>query len=105
SFHAGKFIASQWTNALDLSRDFDVGFSSPLNVAFGAERRRDTYKITAGEAASRYKEGSQAYPGFASTDAGSHSRDNEAAYVDFAVSPLTNLQLDAARSEERRVGK
>lgn len=96
NFHAGGFIASQWSSTLDVNRDFDVGLSSPLNVAFGAEYRRDTYAIEAGDAASRYKEGSQSYPGFASTDAGFHSRDNDAVYVDFATAPVTNLQLDAA---------
>jgi iron complex outermembrane receptor protein len=96
SFHAGAFRASQWCNTLDLSRDFNVGLAGPLNVAFGAEGRRDTYEIAAGDAASRYKEGSQAYPGFTLTDAGSHGRNNQAAYVDLAASPVTKLQLDAA---------
>jgi iron complex outermembrane receptor protein len=96
SFYAGALIASQWTNTLDVSRDFFIGLSKPLNVAFGAERRHDTYKIDAGNAASRYEAGSQAYPGFALTDAGSHSRDNDAGYVDLAASPITNLQLDTA---------
>ena len=28
-------IATQWTNNLDFSRDFNVGLAGPLNTAFG----------------------------------------------------------------------
>lgn len=95
-FHAGDFIASQWTTTFDVSRDFEVGMASPLNIAFGIEHRRETYEVRPGDAAARYKEGSQSFPGFALTDAGKHDRDNEAAYVDFALSPVEKLQLDLA---------
>ena len=95
-FHAGDFIASQWTNTLDVRRAFDVGLAGPLTVAFGAEHRRETYQINAGDAASRYKAGSQSYPGFSLTDAGSHSRHNLAAYIDLAASPVPRLTLDLA---------
>ena len=95
-FHAGDFIASQWTNTLDISRAFDVGLAGPLTVAFGAEHRRETYEIKAGDPASRYKAGSQSYPGFSLTDAGRHSRHNLAAYVDLAVSPVDRLTVDLA---------
>jgi hypothetical protein len=64
TFHAGDFTATQWTTNLDVSREFAVGWSSPLNVAMGLEYRKDGYKINPGDAASRYKEGSQSYPGF-----------------------------------------
>ncbi|MGH1560055.1 hypothetical protein ACRAWD_25175 [Caulobacter segnis] len=53
---------TQWTNNLDLRRGFDVGLATPLDVAFGYEQRRDTYRIGQGDAASTYKEGSQSYP-------------------------------------------
>jgi iron complex outermembrane receptor protein len=95
-FHAGDFIATQWTSTFDVSRDFDVGMASPLNVALGVEHRRETYEVKPGDEASRYKEGSQSYPGFALTDAGKHDRDNQAIYVDFALSPIEKLQLDIA---------
>ena len=95
-FHSGAFIASQWTTNLDVDRDFEVGLSAPLNIALGLEHRRETYQIEAGEPASRYKEGAQSYPGFALTDAKSVSRDNDAVYLDIALSPLENLQVDLA---------
>ena len=101
NFDAGEFHASQWTNNLDLSREFDVGWSAPLTFALGLEHRRDTYAIVAGDAASRYKEGSQSYPGFSLTDAGSHSRDNKAAYVNVSGQPLPGWTVDIAGRYER----
>ena len=111
-FHAGDFTASQWTNNLDLKREFEVGWNSPLSVAIGLEHRKDTYEIQAGDPASRYKEGSQSYPGFKLTDASYNSRDNKAIYIDFAASPIKKLKLDLAARYEHfsdfgsaRVGK
>ncbi|MES2348919.1 MAG: TonB-dependent receptor [Pseudomonadota bacterium] len=99
-FSAGAFIASQLTTTLEASREFNVGWAKPLNVAGGIEHRIDKYEIEAGDPASRYKEGSQSYPGFSLTDAGSHRRTNEAAYIDLAGNPITDLTLDfAARYE------
>lgn len=96
SFHAGSWTTTQLTNNLDLSKEFEVGMATPLATAFGFENRHETYEIGAGEPASRYKEGSQSYPGFALTDAGKHSRDSWAVYADLAVSPIEALQVDAA---------
>ncbi len=96
NFHVGDFIAEQWTNNLDIRREFDVGAASPLNVAFGLEQRHESFEIKAGDAASRYKAGAQAYPGFGLTDAGKHSRDNIGAYVDLAVSPIEGWKVDLA---------
>ena len=95
-FSAGAFIASQLTTTLEAGHDFDIGWAKPLNVAAGIEHRVDKYEIEAGDPASRYKEGSQAYPGFSLTDAGSHRRTNEAAYLDFAGNPVEALTLDLA---------
>jgi iron complex outermembrane receptor protein len=111
-FYAGKFVASQWTNNLDLNHEFDIGWSTPLTFAAGLEHRRDTYAIGAGDAASRYKEGAQSFPGFSLTDAGEHSRSNKAVYVDFAGQPVKGWTVDLAGRYEHfsdfgnaRVGK
>jgi iron complex outermembrane receptor protein len=111
-FAAGQFHASQWTNNFDLSREFSVGMATPLNFAAGLEQRRDTYEIVAGDAASRYKEGSQSFPGFSLTDAGRHSRTNNAVYVDLSGQPLKDWTVDVAARFEHfsdfgnaRVGK
>jgi iron complex outermembrane receptor protein len=96
SFKAGEFQASQWTNNLDLRREFDAGMATPLTLALGLEHRRDTYAIVAGDAASRYKEGAQSFPGFSLTDAGKHSRNNKAVYANIAVQPLAGWTVDIA---------
>ena len=99
-FHAGDLIGAQRTFNLDLGREVDLGWASPLTVALGGEQRHETYEIRAGDAASRYKSGSQSYPGFATTDAGKHDRNSWAAYVDLAASPVENLKLDVAARHE-----
>jgi len=111
-FYAGKFVASQWTNNFDLSHEFNVAWATPLTFAIGLEHRRDTYEIGAGDAASRYKEGSQSFPGFSLTDAGRHSRNNKAIYVDLNGQPVKGWTVDLAGRYERfsdfgsaRVGK
>ncbi len=99
-FHAGDFISTQWTTQLDLTHDYEVGMATPLTLAFGGEFRRETYEIKPGDPASRYKEGSQSYPGFALTDAGKHSRKNYAVYADVAVSPQEAWKVDVAARYE-----
>ncbi len=99
-FYDGFFNASQWTSNLDFSRDFEVGMAGPLNVAFGAEYRRDGYQIGAGNPASYIYGGAQSFPGFTPTDAGDHARTNYAAYVDFAGKPVDKLYLDIAARHE-----
>ena len=96
NFYDGKFTASQFTGTIDARHTFDVGLASPLTVAVGAEAREDTYRLDHGEAASYYKEGPQSFPGFTPSDAGRHSRKNYAGYVDFAVAPIEELQVDIA---------
>lgn len=95
-FYDGTFKSTQWTTNLDLRREFEVGLATPLNVALGAEYRKDSYSITSGDAASIYKEGGQAYPGFQPSDAGSHSRNNVSVYANLATSPVENLSIDLA---------
>jgi iron complex outermembrane receptor protein len=111
-FYAGKFVASQWTNNADLSHEFETGWATPLTFAIGLEHRRDEYEIGAGDAPSRYKEGSQSFPGFSLTDAGSHSRSNKAAYANLAGQPVAGWTVDLAGRFEHfsdfgnaRVGK
>ncbi|MFC0135379.1 TonB-dependent receptor [Massilia eurypsychrophila] len=112
TFAAGQFKASQWTTNFDVSRDFELGLATPIVLAMGLEHRRDSYEIVAGDAASRYKEGSQSFPGFSLTDAGKHDRSNDAAYINVSGQPVKDLTVDlAARFEHfsdfgnARVGK
>ncbi len=99
-FYDGAFTASQFIGTLDATHSYNVGMASPLSVAVGVEAREDTYRIDSGKSASYYKEGPQSFPGFAPASAGSHSRKNYAGYVDFALSPIEQLQLDVAGRAE-----
>src|SRR5665213_2808016 len=96
NFYDGRFTASQFMGTIDAVRQFAVGLASPLTVAVGAEAREDTYRLDQGEAASYYKAGPQSFPGFTPSDAGDHSRKNYAGYIDFALAPIDQLQLDVA---------
>ena len=95
-FYDGSFTASELTFNLDVTKDFAVGLATPLTVAIGAEGRENTFGIGQGDFYSTYKEGGQAYPGFHASDAGAHSRKNYAVYLDLAVNPIENLQVDIA---------
>ena len=100
-FHDGDFWMSQWTNTLDVTREFEVGFSKPLTLAAGAEYRVDKYGIVAGDPASYYKTGAQSFFGYGPVNQSSNSRNNVAAYVDVAFNPTEKLSLDlAARFED-----
>jgi iron complex outermembrane receptor protein len=96
NFFDGTFKATEWTTNLDVSRNFDVGMASPLNVALGAETRENKFEISQGDPLSTYKEGGQSYPGFQATDAGEHKRTSYAGYVDFALAPVEGLKVDLA---------
>jgi iron complex outermembrane receptor protein len=95
-FDAGAFKATQWTTNLDLNRQLDLGLAEPVNLALGAEFRRETYKLQEGDPASRYKAGSQSFPGFGLTDAGSHSRRNAAVYAEASFLPTPKLTINLA---------
>jgi iron complex outermembrane recepter protein len=100
SFYDGYLQATQWTTTADINRDFDVGLAGPLNVAFGAEFRRENYQIGAGVPLSYEGGGASSYAGFAPSDAGSNGRKNYAGYVDFAAKPIDGLRIDAAARYE-----
>lgn len=92
-FYNGGFKASQWISNVDVSRRFESGLGFPVGIAAGLEYRRDTYQLKAGDPASRYKAGSQSFPGFSLTDASSNSRRNYAAYLDVTLFPQPDLSV------------
>ena len=100
NFYDGNFIASQLTGTIDATHGFNIGMASPLTVAIGVEAREDLYGIGVGEPLSYYKEGPQSFPGFAPSSAGTHSRKNYAGYIDLALAPIEELQLDVAGRAE-----
>ncbi len=79
-FYDGAVTYDQWVAGLDVTRRFDV-FES-LNLAFGAEWRREGYKIAPGEPASYENGGAQGFPGFAPLNSVKADRRNISAYLD-----------------------
>ena len=108
-FDAGGFAATQLTTNADASR-FYPNILSGMNLAFGAEFRKENYEIFAGEAAS-YNDvdgagfggdpGSQGFPGFRPADATDRSRHSVAAYIDVETDITERLKvLSAVRYEK-----
>ncbi|HEY0686644.1 MAG TPA: TonB-dependent receptor [Steroidobacter sp.] len=89
AFEAGGFSFDQSLINLDVTRYFASALEG-INVAFGAETRRETYQIRAGErgswddydGAGGGNAGSQGFPGFRPEDRVDRSRNASGAYVD-----------------------
>ncbi|WP_375428576.1 TonB-dependent receptor plug domain-containing protein [uncultured Sphingomonas sp.] len=95
-FYNGFFKASEFTANADLGYELEAGLAEPINIAFGAEYRRNTYEIGQGDPGSIYKEGGQSYPGFRPSDAGFNKRNNKSAYLDVAAMLTPDWKLDGA---------
>jgi iron complex outermembrane receptor protein len=104
NFYDGALIFDQWVAGLDVRRKFDVLQS--LNLAFGAEGRREGYKITPGEAASYgapatgavagASPGAQGFGGFAPVNAIERSRRSVSGYLDLEAQVTQAFLVDVA---------
>jgi iron complex outermembrane receptor protein len=108
-FDAGGFSFQQLTTNADASRYFEGMMGEGMNVAFGAEYRRETYKIFAGEPGSYIdadgpgggNAGSQGFPGFQPGDATNSSRHSTALYLDLEADLNKNTKLQGALRYEK----
>ncbi len=90
SFKPGKLTQEETAFTADFVKQFDVGnLASPLNFAFGAEFRDETYKVGAGDPASIesgpvfiFGVASDGFQGFPLESAGSFSSESIAGYID-----------------------
>lgn len=91
SFNPGTLAQEESSVNVDFVKPLDVGaLASPLNLAFGVEYRDETYKIGAGDLASRdagptaaiFGVGSDGFQGFPVDSAGSFGSESFAAYGD-----------------------
>ena len=112
-FDAGTLALGQLVANADLTRGFKLqNLSGPLNVAFGAEVRREQYEIRAGEPDS-YRNGgvphraggiaaigAQVFPGFRPSNEVDTSRSSVAGYVDLEGDVLSWLRLGLAGRTE-----
>jgi len=104
SFKPGKLTQEETSINADFVQTFDAGnLASPLNFAFGAEWREETYKIGAGDPASRnagpafeFGVGSDGFQGFPTASAGSFDSASFAVYVDVEADITDMFTLGAA---------
>ncbi|WP_374533863.1 TonB-dependent receptor plug domain-containing protein [Phenylobacterium sp.] len=103
SFQAGGLTYDQLVFGADFSREFDIGLAGPLNVAFGLEARKETYKINQGEVASYARGpvsgvsfGSRGFTGFTPSNEVDVDRDAVGVYVDLEGKVTEKLTLSAA---------
>ncbi|SHF03613.1 iron complex outermembrane recepter protein [Microbulbifer donghaiensis] len=105
TFNPGTLTQEENSLNADFVQPVDLAWlASPLNVAFGAEWREETYKIGAGDAASIavgptaavFGVGSDGFQGFPTEAAGSYSSESMAAYVDLEADVTDQLTLGAA---------
>ncbi len=109
SFRPGDLEQRETGVNLDFTLPIEAGLVEPINLAFGAEWRNETYEIFAGDPASYtfgptftiFGVGSDGFQGDSPDAAGSFGRDSIAAYVDteIALSEAFNLGA-AARIED-----
>lgn len=112
TFYAGGLGLSQLVGNLDVSRLFRGTALGSVNVAIGAEARRDGYTLERGEDAS-FAEGTQrildgpnagklappftqVFPGFRPVDEADASRTNVGGYIDVEATPIEQLLLAVA---------
>jgi iron complex outermembrane recepter protein len=112
-FDAGTLRLGQMVGNVDISRAFKIGsLAGPLNVAFGAELRREQYEIEAGEPNSYNNGGvanraggvaaigAQVFPGFRPSNEVDESRHSQAAYIDVEGEVVKRLRLGFAGRTE-----
>jgi iron complex outermembrane recepter protein len=108
-FYSGSLGDSQTTVNLDLSKQYKVSsMAGPLNVAVGAEFRRDGFNQKAGEPNSYINggvrdrngavapAGAQVFPGFQPANAVDVSRNSKSVYADLEGDVLSKLRLGLA---------
>ncbi|KUJ81463.1 TonB-dependent receptor [Microbulbifer flavimaris] len=105
TFNPGTLTQEETSVNADFVQPVDIdGLASPLNVAFGAEWRDETYKIGAGDDASIavgptaavFGVGSDGFQGFPTDAAGSFSSESMAAYVDLEADVTDQFTVGAA---------
>ncbi len=107
-FDAGSLAFAQLVGNLDISRELSIGLAGPLNVAFGAEYRRENYQQIAGEPNSyidggspdqfgaKAPPGAQVFPGFRPSNEVDISRDSIGVYADAEANVTNALRLGVA---------
>ncbi|HBO9432677.1 TPA: TonB-dependent receptor [Pseudomonas aeruginosa] len=102
SFDLARYRNSQWTSNLDLGREFELDFlAAPLALSLGAEYRRESYRIDAGDPASYYSGGAESLAGLSPLSEGQWSRHAWASYLDLGTSLTPAWEVDVAVRHEK----
>jgi len=109
AFFAGRLQRQEFLAGLNLAKAVNLGLPSPVNLALGAQFRRESFTIGAGEKASWINgghldqfgtdpapAGSSVFAGFSPTDASDHSRTNVGAYMDLESNLTSQLLANVA---------
>ncbi|WEK01885.1 MAG: TonB-dependent receptor [Candidatus Sphingomonas phytovorans] len=107
-FYDGSLVYDQIVGGLDISKELPLG-DGTINIAGGAEVRRESFQIGAGEPASYDRNpslrppapptlgsGAQGFPGFQPSNRVNVHRSNVSGYLDIEVKPVEALTLGAA---------
>lgn len=110
SFRPGVLIQEEFNLNADFVYAWRVAaLPAPVNVAFGAERREETYEIQAGDrfswdvgplAVEGFPSGSNGFPGYSDLQAGAFSQESYAGYVDVEAPVTDRLTLGGAIRHE-----
>jgi iron complex outermembrane receptor protein len=109
NFRPGVLIQRETNLNLDFSWPLNIGLSEPANLAFGGERRIETYEIEAGDpasyavgpgAATGLPSGSNGFPGYGPSQAGSWDQKSWAGYADLDLKLTPQLSAAAALRHE-----
>ncbi len=109
-FDDGSLIQQEETANFDVSRPLDLPtLAKPANLALGLEARKETYKIEAGDryswdvgpgAPAGLPSGSNGFPGYAPSQAGSWNQTSYAAYGDLDLPFSERFDVDLAVRHE-----
>ena len=100
-FYVGTLKNRQTLVNADFKRAFEPGWlRNGLMVAWGLEYRHENFTIDAGDPASYTGSGAQVYPGYTPGDAGSHSRNSQAVYLDLESDLTDKLSTEVAVRHE-----
>ncbi len=107
-FYDGSLVYDQIVSGLDISKELPLG-DGTINIAGGAEARRESFQIGAGEPASYDRNpslrppapstlgsGAQGFPGFQPSNRVDVHRSNVSGYLDIEAKPVEALTLGAA---------
>ena len=117
-YFPGSYTETDYVVNLDVSRPLYLDFFfSPLNIAFGAEYRKDSFKVESGEENSWFIDdrpgglaeqgfgiGSNGFTGFGPRLAGEFNRGSYAGYLDLEVDLSENFSVAAAGRYEDHEG-